>query len=255
MVTDRKLKNTFSKVSKLYDSARPSYPAKLVNDIFRKAKINNKSKILDIGCGPGTATQLFAKKNCQIIGIDIGKSLISIAKKKALKNCNISYRTTSFEKSRFKPENFNLIYSAQAWHWIDPNIAYVKAHELLESGGHLALFWKNEEFEKNKFMRKVSNLFVKHCGKKNRKPVAIKKAEKELKKCKLFHPYEKKEYLVKIKFARKKFSDMIHTYSWVIALSGKNKENFETEFSKLLEKQNKNFTIPYKYTLLIAKKK
>ena len=48
---------------------------------------------------------------------------------------------------------------------------------------------------------------------------------------------------------------MIHTYSWVIALSGKNKENFETEFSKLLEKQNKNFTIPYKYTLLIAKKK
>jgi len=33
------------------------------------------------------------------------------------------------------------VFAATAWHWIDPEIRYLKARELLKPGGHLA-FWE-----------------------------------------------------------------------------------------------------------------
>ena len=39
------------------------------------------------------------------------------------------------------PEAFGLVFAATAWHWIDPEIRYLKARELLKPGGHLA-FWE-----------------------------------------------------------------------------------------------------------------
>jgi hypothetical protein len=36
-----------------------------------------------------------------------------------------------------------MIYSAQAFHWIDTNIKYKKCHELLKDNGYLVLFWYN----------------------------------------------------------------------------------------------------------------
>lgn len=255
MVTDRKLRTTFGRVSKLYDSARPSYPTKLIDDIIKISGISKNGKILDVGCGPGTATKLFAQRGFTIIGIDIGKDLIAVAKKNSSEFPDVSYQTVSFEDVEFQPETFDLIYSAQAWHWIEPEIAYKKANELLKDEGYLALFWKHEDFEKTEFIQEVTDLFVKHVWKKKRKPMAIKNTENALNENSLFFPYQKKEYYMDIEFTRKKYSQMVHTFSWIINLSGKEKEDFEFDFKELLAKQDETFTIPYKYTLLIAKKK
>ena len=36
-----------------------------------------------------------------------------------------------------------MIYSAQAFHWIDKDIKYKKCYELLKDKGYLVLFWYN----------------------------------------------------------------------------------------------------------------
>ena len=36
---------------------------------------------------------------------------------------------------------FDLVTSAQAWHWFDPEVRLAKAQSLLKLGGWLALFW------------------------------------------------------------------------------------------------------------------
>jgi SAM-dependent methyltransferase len=249
MASDRKLKSTFGRVSNLYESARPGYPSKLIDDILKISKIKKSGKILDVGCGPGKATKLFAKKGYSIIGIDISKDLISIAKK----NSKASYKTVSFEDAKFKPKTFDVITSAQAWHWIDPEIALPKANKLLKDNGYLALFWKFEEADK--FIRKLIRLYVKYCGKSGRKPTSIRDAESMLKGSDLFYPYKKKEYLVNMEFTREKYYDMIHTFSWIINLSGKAKKDFESKLNDLLSKKGESFTVLFKYTLLIAKKK
>ncbi|MBW2982281.1 class I SAM-dependent methyltransferase [Candidatus Woesearchaeota archaeon] len=253
MVSDKKLKASFWKVSSLYDTARPSYPSKLIDDILKISKIKKNGKILDVGCGPGTATKLFAKKGYSIIGIDIGKELISLAKKNSPKNA--SYKAVSFEDVKFRTKTFDLIISAQAWHWIKPKIALSKANELLKDNGYLALFWKFEESEKDIFIQKLIRLYIKYCGKKSGKPKSIINAEKALKETDLFYPYKKKEYHIDMGFTRKKYYDMIHTFSWIINLPIKAKKEFESRLNDLLSKKEDPFTVPFKYTLLIAKKK
>jgi SAM-dependent methyltransferase len=40
-----------------------------------------------------------------------------------------------------QPSQFDLVCSAQAWHWVDPGVRLHKAHRLLRPGGWLALWW------------------------------------------------------------------------------------------------------------------
>jgi len=252
MKRDRTLKNLFGKVSDVYDSARPGYHDKLITDIISISGINKTSSILDVGCGSGKATKLFGQKGYNILGIDISYELIKIAKKNSQNFQNISYKFSSFE-DLFLPQNtLDLIISAQAWHWLNPNIAYKKAHNLLTKNGFLALFWKVQQYRKLSFLANLRELYIKHCPKYHN-PEAVKSAEKEISESKFFYNLEKKEYFIDIEYSKQKYTQMVSTMSWVIALSKKDKDVFFSNLSRLLEPEPEVLRIPYKYTLLIAK--
>ena len=50
-------------------------------------------------------------------------------------------RVGRFEEIALPRGAFALVYSATAWHWIDPARGYARAHDALVPGGTLALFW------------------------------------------------------------------------------------------------------------------
>lgn len=52
----------------------------------------------------------------------------------------------AFEEWEGAPGRFALVYAATAWHWIDPEIGYAKAHRLVRRGGHLALWAAGHAF-------------------------------------------------------------------------------------------------------------
>jgi len=49
--------------------------------------------------------------------------------------------TGSFETWPPGDRSCDLVYAATAWHWIDPEVRYRRAHEVLRPGGRLA-FWR-----------------------------------------------------------------------------------------------------------------
>ncbi len=53
------LKNTFSKVIKDYDSARPGYPKELYDMVMKFAGLGKEAEVLEVGAGTGQATDLF----------------------------------------------------------------------------------------------------------------------------------------------------------------------------------------------------
>jgi SAM-dependent methyltransferase len=59
--SDWKLKTTFEKGAELYDKARPQYPEQLVKDVLTLSEIPSNGRILEVGCGTGQATLLFAR--------------------------------------------------------------------------------------------------------------------------------------------------------------------------------------------------
>ncbi|HBS85967.1 MAG TPA: SAM-dependent methyltransferase [Bacteroidales bacterium] len=71
-----------------------------------KGKLN----ILDLGCGPGLYTEIFAQNGHNVTGIDISKNSIDYATKTAKgKALNINYQNDSYLDIDFEKEKYDLI--------------------------------------------------------------------------------------------------------------------------------------------------
>lgn len=73
---------SFERSARYYDEVRPGYPHELVEEVIRFTRIEDKARILEIGCGTGQATILFARKGYEMLCLDIGENLIALAKER-----------------------------------------------------------------------------------------------------------------------------------------------------------------------------
>jgi SAM-dependent methyltransferase len=134
------LRQTFDTVAGLYDSARPSYPARLYDDLVALAGLTPGDRLLEVGCATGKATRPLLERGFSIVCVELGPRLAAEARRN-LVGLPVDMHVGRFEDWDCEPKAFALVYAATAWSWVDPAIRYRKARELLRPGGHLA-FWK-----------------------------------------------------------------------------------------------------------------
>lgn len=127
-------KLTFNEQAKRYDDLRPIYPDTMYTDLIHYANLNESSNLLEIGIGTGQATKPLLDKNYTITAIEIGDKLAKYTQNKYSDYNNLTVITSDFESVQLK-EKYNLIYSASAFHWIDPDLGVSKVYDLLEEHG------------------------------------------------------------------------------------------------------------------------
>jgi SAM-dependent methyltransferase len=120
-----------------YDAVRPSYPPALVDDVIALAQLSPGARVVEVGSGTGQATRLFVARGFAVTAVEAGPSLAAATRAHVPGAEVVNAR---FEEATL-PRAFSLVYSATAWHWIDPAIGYARAHDVLVPGGTLALFW------------------------------------------------------------------------------------------------------------------
>ena len=134
-------KNWFSTVAAAYNKARPNYPKQLICRAIELARLSSNAIILEVGCGPGTATITFAQLGFSMLCLEPSKEFYHLA----LHNCkqypNIEIKCTSFEEWDLEAKRFDVVMAASAFHWIPPEIAYSKAAHALKDDGFLILLW------------------------------------------------------------------------------------------------------------------
>ena len=133
------LKNTFQNVVDVYDQARPRYPKELLDDVLQFANKEKFAQGLEIGAGTGQATDLFLDKIENLDLVEVGESQVAFLKEK-YQNKGVRTYQAYFENFA-SGKKYDLIFSATAFHWVDANIGYPKAWDLLENHGVLAVFW------------------------------------------------------------------------------------------------------------------
>jgi SAM-dependent methyltransferase len=92
--------------------------------------------VLDVGCGTGIAGRMFAAAGCEVLGVEPDARMAAVARRHGL-----AVELSRFERWETEGRRFDLIFSGQAWHWVDPDAGARKAAEALRSGGRLAVFW------------------------------------------------------------------------------------------------------------------
>jgi SAM-dependent methyltransferase len=133
------LRGTFDSVADVYDDARPQYPAQLFDDLIELTALEPGARVLEIGCATGKATRSLLERGYPVVCVELGRELAERGRR-ALAGLPVEIHVVPFEEWEAEPESFDLVCAATAWHWVDPDVRYRKAHRLLRPGGHIA-FW------------------------------------------------------------------------------------------------------------------
>ena len=131
----------FDRAAVDYDRYRPAYPDDVIDDVVRLSRLTPSSRLLEIGCGTGKATVQFASRGYAIDCVDPGRRLVALAARKCQPWTGVSFTVGKFEDVALQPRLYDLVFSAQAFHWIEPRMRLRKAGLLLARGGSLALIY------------------------------------------------------------------------------------------------------------------
>lgn len=127
------MKDRFSSGSQLYQLARPSYPASLIQEILKH--VATPQFAWDCGAGSGQLTQLLAPHFDAVVATDISAHQLQHAPYFE----NVSYQVQSAEHTSFAEQSFDLITVAQAIHWFDFDGFYAEVLRTLRPEGILAV--------------------------------------------------------------------------------------------------------------------
>ncbi len=139
MATPRRL--VFGEVAELYDASRPTYPEQLIDDVLELARAHDHAPMLEVGAGTGKATVLFAARGAHVLAIEPSAEMAAVARRNCAAYPEVEIVESDFEHWDPAGRAFGLLYSAQAWHWIDPERRFEYARAALRPAGLLAAFW------------------------------------------------------------------------------------------------------------------
>ncbi len=131
----------YSPVADIYHKARPRYPQEIINPAVILAQISSNTRILEVVSGPGNATVAFAQFGASMTCLEPNQEFYHLAERNCASYPKVKICHTSLEEWKLETNQFNAVLSANAFHWIAPEIGYLKAAEALQDKGFLILLW------------------------------------------------------------------------------------------------------------------
>jgi ubiquinone/menaquinone biosynthesis C-methylase UbiE len=129
----------FDRVAEEYDRVRSDYPAALVDTACTLADLHPGSRVLEIGCGTGKLTEELAARGLRVDAVDPGVRMVEVARRRLGDTPNVSFHIGRFEDAELPAGGFAAVFSATAFHWVDPSAGWEKVARVLRPGGMFAL--------------------------------------------------------------------------------------------------------------------
>jgi SAM-dependent methyltransferase len=136
--------------SETYAALRKKYHPSVYQTILDLHTSTNGqlTHVLDLGCGPGLATQDLAPHFAHATGLDPSENMIAFAQTLGLKTASsefVEFRVSSAEAMEgIKDGSVDLITAANAAHWFDMPAFWPRAAKVLRPGGSVALWTSGE---------------------------------------------------------------------------------------------------------------
>ena len=137
--TARRYGKVFDEVAAEYDRRRPAYPDELVDRACQVAGIGSGDRVLEVGCGSGQLTRGLVARGLHVTALEPGASLIALARQNLAGAGEVEFVNAQFEDAPLRRGQFRAVFSASAFHWVDPRVSWQKAADVLVPGGTLAL--------------------------------------------------------------------------------------------------------------------
>jgi len=248
----------FNGVADCYDVYRPDYPDELVESIITTTGISQGGRILEIGSGSGKATTLFAQKGFPIVCIEPGRNLVDIALQKLKGFPYVEFETVTFEDWDEGNMKFDLVISAQAFHWIPKEIGYEKTAKVLKENGYLALFWNMYPDPEGAIFRDLSRVYQERASDLANRTYTfedlIEQRKIEIVESGYFGNVEVKRFHWSARYDTKQYIGLLNTYSDHLRLSEEKRSFLFEGVADVIHKHGGYIEKPYVAVLYVAQK-
>ena len=129
----------FDEIAAEYDRYRPAYPDELVDRACQVAGIGSGDHVLEVGCGSGQLTRSLVAQGLHVTALEPGQSLLALARQNLDGAGEVEFVNAQFEDAPLPSGQFQAVFSASAFHWVDPKVSWQKTADVLAPGGTLAL--------------------------------------------------------------------------------------------------------------------
>ena len=137
--TARRYGQVFDEIAAEYDRRRPAYPAELLDQACHVAGVGSGDHVLEVGCGSGQLTRGLVARGLHVTALEPGRSLVALARQNLAGAGEVEFVNAQFEGALLPRKQFKAVFSASAFHWIDPKVSWQKVADVLVPGGTLAL--------------------------------------------------------------------------------------------------------------------
>lgn len=245
----------FDEVAELYDRARPAYPDALIDAIIELAATDSSSRVLEVGCGTGQATRSFARRGLALLSLEPGPRLVALARANLCDFPRVRLLQSSFESWSLEPAAFDLVFSAQALQWVDPELRFVKAHAALKPGGLLAIFANIPRRGRSELDLAIDTCYATFAP-SHRSLGAEKRGalEPQLSGCDLFQVLPAREYPWATSYTADAYVDLLRTYSDHHLLPDDERTALLAGISAAIEAHGGRLGIEYEARLLLGRR-
>ncbi len=131
----------FSGFADVYDRNRPAVPAVVADILTQLAEVARARLVVDLGCGTGLSTRIWAGKADRTIGIEPNGDMRRQAIKttRALKLRGIAYRPGTSTQTGLSDACADIVTCCQSLHWMEPKATFVEIARILRPGGVFAV--------------------------------------------------------------------------------------------------------------------
>ena len=128
----RQIAESFGTDPERYDRTRPRYPDAMIDRIVAASP---GPRVLDIGCGTGTAARQFQAAGCSVLGVEPDARMADFARR-----TGVEVEVATFEAWDPAGRAYDAVVAGTAWHWVDPVAGAARAAHVLRPGGRIAPF-------------------------------------------------------------------------------------------------------------------
>lgn len=130
----------FAGFADCYDAYRPKPPQVIVDILAQLAQVERPRLVVDLGCGTGLSTLIWAARAEEVVGVDPSADMRvqAEAQASALGAGNVSLREGYSHETQLADGSADIVTCSQALHWMEPESTFAEAARILRPGGVFA---------------------------------------------------------------------------------------------------------------------